>query len=295
MIVCLAQLGRSLARVLRVLLRVGVSLAATACGVRREEAPPAPPAGSGTTLELAAPHDDDDDDDDDKDGPRVVAKGQISQQWRAGSFSPETITLTDVRPGDAILVLGVYWGDLPRRSETAPTDANGTLVAAVDQGPSYVGAARPPPVFAQIYAELDAAAGRHVIAPPYLGGGPGDGTLYVLQVRGLAGAALRATGQVRILGTALPKVTVSLSTGAAQPGDFVVAIGGNDNTVQLPSSGFTDPPEGWTSAGVQNDASNNVPSEACHRVATAAGDQQVTWAWADPSVNVAVAAIATFR
>jgi hypothetical protein len=46
---------------------------------------------------------------------------------------------------------------------------------------------------------------------------------------------------------------------------------------------------------VQDDATNNVPSELCYRTAPAWGAQSVTWTWDDPKVNVAAAVIAALR
>jgi hypothetical protein len=259
-------------RILRGLVGIVASLSA-ACG--RDQ--PRPP---NTTRELEP-----------VDGHRrVVAFGQIAQPWHVGYFSPATVTLPDVQAGDAIITLGIYWADLPKRGMGGPSDSAGKLVPVIDQSPPIVGYAKPP-VFAQIHAELGAAAGRHVITPPKLGGVAGDGTFYVVQVRGISQRV--ATGQVRATGTAIADVTVSLDSDAAA-GDFVIAIGGYDNTEQRPSAEITDAPVGWASLGVQNDASNNVPSAACHRDAEA-GRARVTWTWTDPKVNVACAAIAAFR
>ena len=60
-------------------------------------------------------------------GRRVVAAGQIAQSWHVGAWAPSSITLTEVAPGDAIVVLGAYWGDLEARSSTEPTDDQGVL------------------------------------------------------------------------------------------------------------------------------------------------------------------------
>ncbi len=166
-------------------------------------------------------------------------------------------------------------------------------MAAVDQGPSFIGAA--PPVFGQIYYELGAAVGTHIITPPDLAGGAGDGTLYVLVVRGLSPrAGLVATGQTHATGSAIPGVSVAL-TGPTQPGDFVIALGGYDDAIIFGNAHITDPPAGWTSAGVQNDSSKNVPSAVCYRVASSAEAARVTWTWDDPTANVTAAAIAAFR
>src|SRR5215510_8570930 len=79
-------------------------------GCARCDPPPPPPRPREPTLRVApdpaAP----------ASGRRVVAAGQIAQTWHVGSWAPASITLTDVAPGDAIVVLGAYWGDLVARS-----------------------------------------------------------------------------------------------------------------------------------------------------------------------------------
>jgi hypothetical protein len=226
-------------------------------------------------------------------GRRVVAVAQIAQTWHVGSWSPASITLSDVAAGDAILVLGAYWGDLVAGTSTAPTDDRGTLTAVIDQGPAIVGRKKPP-VFAQLYAELDPAPGAHTIVPPWLGGPAGDGTLYVVQIRGLTDRRVLAPGQNWIKGTAIPNISVTLD-GVADPSDLVIAIAGYDNTEGRDRPGWSHPPAGWLALGVQDDSSNNVPSELCYRTTPEGGPQSVTWTWTDPAVNVAAAAIAALR
>lgn len=268
---------------------VAMSFALSACSTRCQPSFMSKAKGS-TTLDLGTQQEAARD----VVGLAVVARGQISQQWHAGFFEPASVTLPDVKAGDAIVTLGIYWGDLSKRAKPAPTDSSGTFVAVVDQGPGILGRAKPY-VFAQVHVELQAAPGRHVITPPELGGPAGDGTLYVLQVRGLKQRTEPvAVGQVRATGTVLSDVTVNLA-GDVQVGDLAIAIGGYDNTAVLPEAGITDPPADWISAGAQQDATNNVPSEVCHRVVTQAGRQRLSWTWKDPDVNVACAAMVVLR
>ena len=262
-----------------------VLLVVAGCGPHEQQPPPDRP--SQPTLGVAPdPHAP-------TTGRRVVAVGQISQTWHVGSWSPASITLSDVAAGDAIVVLGAYWGDLPAWSSTVPTDARGALRCVVDQGMATVGRKKPP-VFAQVCVELDAAPDAHTIVPPYLGGPAGDGTLYVVQVRGLTEHRVIASGQSWARGDAIPQLSVALD-GAADPGDLVIALGGYDNTRPADHAGWSHPPAGWVALGLQDDTINNVPSELCYRAAVAAGSQAVTWTWTDPTVNVAAAVIAALR
>ena len=266
-------------------LRIAALAALAACG-RRDKPPADRP--SQPTLSVApdprAP----------TTGRRVVAVGQVSQPWHVGAFSPASVTLADVAAGDAIVVLGVYWGDLDAGEPTAPTDERGVLRLVVDHGPSTVGVGRQkPPVFAQLYVELDPAPGAHTIVPPYLGGPAGDGTMYVVQLRGLTERRVIGVGHTRVKGDALGSVAVTLA-GAAEAGDLVLAVGGYDNTDPRDHVGWAPLPPGWLALGTQDDASNNVPSSLCYRVAVA-GPQAMTWRWTDPKVNIVAAALAVLR
>jgi len=226
-------------------------------------------------------------------GRRVVAVGQIAQTWHIGAWAPASITLADVAPGDAIVVVGAYWGDLVARSSTAPTDEHGTLQRVIDQGPAIVGRKKPP-VFAQLYIELDAAPGPHTIIPPYLGGPAGDGTLYVAQVRGLTARRVIAIGETWARGSSIPDLAVGLHA-TTELGDLVIALGAYDDVEPRDHSGFSHPPPGWIALGLNDDPANNVPSELCYRTAAAPGEQALTWTWTDPTVNVAAAVIAALR
>jgi hypothetical protein len=90
-------------------------------------------------------------------GLAVVAHGQISQQWHVGFFEPASVTLPDVRADDAIVTLGIYWGDLPKRAQPAPTDSNGIFMAVVDQGPGILGRTKP-----YVFAAGGSRSARHL-------------------------------------------------------------------------------------------------------------------------------------
>jgi hypothetical protein len=263
--------------------RIVLAVAAAGCG-RGDPPPHERPSQPTLTLEplAGAP----------TTGRRIVAAGQITQPSHVGSFAPASITVPAVEAGDAIVVLGVYWGDLPRGASTAPTDDRGALVRAVDQGPSVVGRTKPP-VFAQLYLELDAAPGPHTITPPWLGGPAGDGTMYLLQIRGLTEHRQVAIGSTWGKGAAIPEVFVSM-LGVADAGDLVLALGGYDNTAPRDDAGWSQP-AGWQPLGIMSDAANNVPSQLAYRIAPALDAQALTWQWTDPTVNVVCGIVAALR
>lgn len=211
----------------------------------------------------------------------------IQMSWGQDSWSVPSVVLPSVQAGDAIVVSGMYW--ISSGPTAAPTDSRGPLAVAVNQAPLY----SHPPVAAQIYYQLNAAPGSHTITPPNLAYG-GDGTFYVIQVRGLTGSFVGAAHN-HADGTALTSISTQLAT-AASVGDFVVAIGGEDDQVAFgPNAGMSAPPSGWQLIGVQNNASTNVPSAAFSRTVATAGPQPVTWRWNDTTANVTGAAIAAFR
>lgn len=216
----------------------------------------------------------------------VVASSQIVQRWgESGWDAPSTVRLANVQAGDAIIVLGMYW--ISSSGSAKPSDTAGTLIAAVNQAPLY----RNPPVDVQIYYELNAAPGVHTIKPPNLAFG-GDGTLYVLQISGGLSSFVGAAHN-HADGTALHSVSVAAP---ALAGDFVVAVGGEDDAVAFgPNAGMSGPPPGWFGIGMQQNADVNVPSAAYAATAAVGGTQSATWTWADTTANVTGAGIAAFR
>ncbi|MEO7734470.1 MAG: hypothetical protein ABIY55_26175 [Kofleriaceae bacterium] len=217
----------------------------------------------------------------------IVATKILHQDWGQDAWSAGSVVLPNVQAGDAIVVCGLYW--ISSGPGAAPSDSRGPLIAAVNQAPLYAH----PPVAAQIYYQLHAAVGTHSITPPNLAYG-GDGTFYVVQVRGLTGSFVAASHN-HADGSALTSISTQLATSPIA-GDFVVAVGGEDDEVAFgPNAGMSAPPAGWQSIGVQNNASINVPSAAYSRTVASPGPQPVTWRWNDTTANVTGAAIAAFR
>jgi hypothetical protein len=221
-------------------------------------------------------------------GRRIVAVASIAQAWHVGKWLPASITLPDVEPGDAIVVAGMYWADVERGAPLAPTDDRGELVPFVEQATAVVGR-RKPPVFVHGYVELAAPPGQHVITPPYLGGPAGDGTMYVVQIRGLTEQRVIASAQNRLVAFPLTAIAVALQA-ASEPDDLAIALGGYDNAAPRVAPGWS-AAGGWNVVASQDDAANNVPSVLYSRL----GGDRAEWRWADPTVNVAAALIIAVR
>lgn len=235
-------------------------------------------------------------------GATIVSTQRIEQIWGQDHWGPDTppgtppnprvINVSNLQAGDAIVTLGLYW--VSSGTGASPMDNKGTLLAAVNQ----VQTGYNPPVAAQIYYEFNAnPAVTHTITPPDLAYG-GDGVFYVVVVRGLTGS-LVSTGKKHQDWDgqhALQTVGTQLSS-SASVGDFVVAIGGEDDYQAYgTNAGVTllNSP-GWQTIGTQQDATVNVPSGAYSRIVAATGNQALTWTWNDTFANVTTAAIAAFR
>jgi hypothetical protein len=202
--------------------------------------------------------------------------------WQGGN----TIAFDRVEEG-ATLVLCAYGYTYPSLAFAMPSDSTGQPIEiAVDAGTERY-------VQATAWVLHNAKAGAHTWTNvPDLT--TGDGKMFFAEFR--HGRA----PSTEILGAAtqtldayeppwLSEGSVTMSSGANK-GDLLVAFSfeeesgtGSENTR------YTDPPEGWTSLGVQNQTEINIGGQASWRLAPDDSPQTVSWSWTitggqDPSL-----------
>lgn len=266
--------------VLRGLAAVCLAAGLTACG-GSGTAPAASPSIAANSAEPAAV--------------RVVKVLEKKQPWHVGAWSPATLTVP-VSAGQSILVLVGQWNAGSAPARIVPGMSPGALVRVADQSPRIFDTVTTP-VYGQLYAAFDLPAGSYTIMPPDEGGGAGDGTLYAVVVDGVKGVRADSVATYWAQGHVIPGMRIDSGRGVRK-GDLVVALGGFDDAA-VPVPGIvrmTDPagPSGWSSIGLNPDATLYPPVQASWRIATADGAQQAQWSWSDPQVNVVFAVAAAF-
>lgn len=223
----------------------------------------------------------------------VVSCDRLNQAWSAGAWTPTSKTVTTLA-GDIIIAWWDGWttGSVVPQLDGSTANWTQTIVnqeTGGGNGPDlYAGSA--PHTHLAAWIKENASAGSHTITPPVLvNGGGDDGNIFVMVVRGgLTSSVIRAgtINDNRKVGAGgfVSGNTIALAA-ACQAGDLVLAFVMEENTAGSVSAGITDPPSGWTSQGVDQDATNSVPAQLSSKIASSAGTQSVSWTWTDPNTN----------
>lgn len=230
---------------------------------------------------------------------KVQQSALLTQLWTPDDAwqSPGNVTLSGVSAGNLVLTFGAWWdtGGGGGGAQQIPTDSNGTLAAGIS--PAFPSASPPNwPVSGQILRILSAAAGNHVITPPVLGA-DGDGLFFAAEFSGgAAGTWTQVEANSNVVLSATPGAVdgVSVSTaGAAQVGDLVVALCTTDGD---PSAIGVGAPSGYANEILLTTTTTvNIAAGAGWMIATSAGAQTASWAWADTACQLGQACIAVFR
>lgn len=126
------------------------------------------------------------------------------------------------------------------------------------------------------------AAGGSVTttAPNVAAGNSGEVAVWIYEVTNMPATAVVRNCAGAHVSSSVQSWSQS-SDSSPQVGDLVFAATMYENSVTLTNAGLTDPPSGWTSQGVNQDATNFVPTEICSRVVSSAGVQTASWSNAD--------------
>lgn len=209
------------------------------------------------------------------------------QKWHTSGWSAATNTVTCAQ-GDSIIVAIQCWNNNSNGAYPATMTPVG-LTTIYDPSATWTGTSEP--VYCQLFAATDLAAGTYTITPPDLQANTGDGDMYVIRASGLSGIRSGSLGTDRQSGTNLVSTTSSLGS-AAQAGDLVIGIGGTDNNT-LVTTLTVSTPSGWTNLGKQTDGTNSPPS-SCDYTTAIGGGQSATWTWANEASPVADSAVVAF-
>lgn len=219
--------------------------------------------------------------------------GTNAQYWQASDAWVPTNNSVMLSGSNTLLALGAWWTEGYTVSPM-PADTNGLFVSAINARLGLY------PVQVQLAYEAGVVPGDHSVTPPPVGGS-GDGFFLLVQAQGLGSSPLmRDSGYSLTWHTyygfndpnKIQSVKVTTDGSAAQIGDLAVAIFVMDNDSN-PNINIS-LPEGWTSLGFNNNATDNIGYRACYKIVSSTGEQSVTCTWTDDSTYVAAGAIAVF-
>ncbi len=161
-----------------------------------------------------------------------------------------------------------------------PTDSLGTIAFVAAAQNAFNGSSLTQSGIATLY---NATAGTHVITQPTIASGS-DGELIIAKATGMP-----AVGNVR---TAVKNQQVSGSTtftlttnSTPRAGDLAVALRLHENSVGFANAAQTNPPSGWTSLAIRNDAITNLSYQVSYMIVPADGAISATWTTADTGVT----------
>lgn len=203
----------------------------------------------------------------------------LTKNWDAGDPSWQggnQVSFADVAQGST-LVLAAYGLSDPTLPYEIPVDSMGQAVVVAAQ----TGTTRATQAVAWVMH--DATAGAHTWTNlPDLSSG--DGKLFFMEFDPPGGPSTTVLGaNTNTLDAYVPPWlttgSVTMSSGA-NTGDLLVAFSfQEEGSVGNANTAYTDPPDGWSSLGVQNDTTHNIGGEACWRIAPDTSPQTVTWSW----------------
>lgn len=187
--------------------------------------------------------------------------------------------LTGVTAGNTlVLILSSYLA-----SDSTPTDSSGQT-----WGKAFFNAGTV--AHTGMYYLLNANAGTHTLT-----WGAGSGSTYITYslVEIPACSALDVAGTV-VTQTGNPTTaTASVTTVAAST--IIIGVLSEDWDTGQANQGITDPPTGFSSISVQQDAVNYMPAEHCYKEVLSQGTYTANWSLnADPTAQSTCAALVSF-
>lgn len=138
----------------------------------------------------------------------------------------------------------------------------------------------------------------HKVYPSYItdgvGGSNGEQNIWILEINGMPNA-ISVRNCVNVVAASSTQSVTLTSGSTPQVGDICLAIFMEENSAAIVSAAISDPPSGWTSIGVNNDATNNLPTEACYKIVSSSGAQSATWTLTDAGKTYHCAVMLTLQ
>lgn len=197
---------------------------------------------------------------------------------QSGGTNPFTVT-----PGATLLAA---WVGYDNGRIQPPIDSIGKYVIPTGVSPAYAYDGAHLVLSAALMP--NAVGGPHTTIPQVItantGGQDGEVGLWILELTNMPPNAVVRYCNATLVVSSTQSWSFT-SDGSPQVGDLAIALTTYENNVQLASAGLTDPPSGWTSMLVDQDASFMMPTEGCYQIVGTAGAVTAAWANSDTTTT----------
>lgn len=208
--------------------------------------------------------------------PVVTLKQYWLKSWQTGTTPASLQSGSNPMTVTAGSTLVAVWAGWDNAQIAAPVDGSGTFTTPAN-GAQFNGGN----ITLAIAYQANASGGSHSITAPNIAiGNSGEIGVWIYEVTNMP-----ATAVVRnCAGTHVVSASQSWSQSSdssPQIGDLAFALTTYENSSGQTSAGLTDPPSGWTSRGVNQDATNFIPTQISSLIVSGAGAQTAAWSNAD--------------
>ncbi|MDE2101732.1 MAG: hypothetical protein KGL39_31085 [Patescibacteria group bacterium] len=214
-------------------------------------------------------------------------KVQSATGGSASVGSSVTVTLTGVTAGNLIVVIRSAWNN-NGAAGAAPTDSNGTVGTAVNEGvtTAFGGYSQ-----TSVYYVASANAGTHTFTFTTASGSP----VHVTAAEYNYGTGYTYAADQAALNTNAASPVASGTTAAlATTFDLAVAAVAIPGSTGATNAAITDPPSGFTSLFAQQNTASDLGTEHCYAALSSSSAVSTSWSYTSDTINN-TAAIATFK
>jgi hypothetical protein len=223
-------------------------------------------------------------------GPTVTLKQYWLKPWQTGTTPASLQTGANPMTVAAGSTLIAVWAGWDSAQIAAPAISAGSFTTPTN-GAQFNGAN----ITTAIAYQQNAAGGSVTTTAPNVAvGNSGEVGVWIYEVANMpAVAVVRNCAGAHAVSSS--QSWSQSSDSSPQVGDLAFAVTTYENSAGQVSAGLTDPPSGWTSQGVNQDATNFVPTEICSKIVSGAGTQTASWSNSDPNTTEHLSVMLTMQ
>lgn len=212
--------------------------------------------------------------------PVITLKQYWLKPWQTGTTAATLQSGSNPMTVAAGSTLIAVWAGWDSAQIAAPVISAGSFTTPTN-GAQFNGSN----ITTAIAYQANAAGGSVTTTAPNVAvGNSGEVGLWIYEVKNMpATAVVRNCAGAHVVSAS--QSWSQSSDASPQIGDLVFGVTSYENSVGSVNAGLTDPPSGWTSQGVNQDATNFVPTEICSKLVTSAGVQTASWSNTDAATT----------